>query len=93
MNIIILGREASLERAVSCPRAKLRMNFIGENGRIYTRTHRLALLSPTWLFSYIKKGISTKKMRRTVTRVFKILYTDVTEQTESGDRFTKKKFK
>ena len=56
--------ERSQPRESSCPRAKLRMNLIGDNGRIYTRTHRLALLSPPWLFSYIKKGISTKKDKK-----------------------------
>ena len=89
----ILGRKASLERAKSCPRAEQRMKIIGEYGRIYTRTHRFALLSLLWLSSYIKKVFITKKARRTVTRVFKVRYKGETWHTASGYRFTKNNFK
>ena len=88
----ILGRKARLERAKSCPRAEQRMRIVGEYERIYTRTHRYALLSPLWFSSYIKKGFYTKKIWRTATRVFKIINSGVTEQTAAGERFTRIKF-
>ena len=85
--------ERSQPRESSCPRAKLRMNLIGDNGRIYTRTHRYALLSPLWLSSYTKNSFYRKKRLITITSAFKMERSDVIKQITAGDRFTTKKIK